>query len=233
MHALLTALVLAVSPDVPVTPNPGPSQAAVPRRSFWVQPIGTAVMGLALREDSALYLPLGANLPLGEDSSTSLGIELTVMTGAMRAAYEHQVSSNGVVPRYWRVLAAAGPVFSLSGRPLSGPFVQPKLFTNVSYEPEYDSDEARHTGGTSVELHLGLDLGWQFTVGPVYIAPVLGASVGYGFNLPGGGTSTLSGRPSFEPSRVLAPRFVGFETKRGSSPVVGANLNLLRVGAVF
>lgn len=233
MHALLTALVLAASADVPVTPYPAPSEATAPRRSFWVQPLGTAFMGLVLREDSALYLPLGANLPLGEGSSTSLGVELTVMTGAMRAAYEHQVSSNGVVPRYWRVLAAAGPVFSLSGRPLSGPFVQPKLFTNLSYEPEYESDESRHTGGVSVELHLGLDLGWQFTLGSLYIAPVLGASVGYGFNLPGGGTSTLSGSPSFEPSRVLAPRLVGFETKRGAAPVVGVNLNLLRVGAVF
>ena len=36
-------------------------------------------------------------------------------------------NSSRPVPNYWRVLAAVGPVFSLTGRPLSGPFVQPKL----------------------------------------------------------------------------------------------------------
>lgn len=219
MLALLTTLVLAASPEVPSHESPA-------RRAFWVQPIGTAVLGLALQESPALYLPLGANLPVWEGSSTSLGVELTVTTGSMRSTYEGD--SGRPVPNYWRVLAAAGPVFSLTGRPLSGPFVQPKLLANFSYEPEYGYDLDDHLGGASVEVQLGLDLGWQFTSGNWYIAPVLGASAGYGFNMPrGGGTS------GFEPSRVLHPQFVGYGTRRGASPVIGLNLNLLRLGAVF
>lgn len=226
MISLLTALVLAASPEVPNTENPAPAEPSAPRRAFWVQPIGTALLGLPIQDSPALYLPLGANLPVWEDSSTSLGVELTVVTGSMRSTYEG--NSSRPVPNYWRVLAAVGPVFSLTGRPLSGPFVQPKLLTNFSYEPEYGYDMTDHSGGPSVEVQLGLDLGWQFTSGNWYIAPVLGASVGYGFNMPLGGGTT-----GFEPSRVLPPQFVGYETRRGASPVIGINLNLLRLGAVF
>ncbi|OJT26174.1 hypothetical protein BO221_10170 [Archangium sp. Cb G35] len=233
MHALLTTLLVVVSSQAPVTTVPG--EASVPRRSVWIQPIGTAFVGLAMGENSAFYLPLGANLPLGEDSNTSLGVELTVTTGSMRATSEYGGGGSRAVPNYWRVLAAAGPVLPLarSSRPLSGPFLQPKLITNVSYEPAYGYDDDDHAGGASLELQLGLDVGWQFTVGNVYLAPVLGVSMGYGFNMPGGGRSTLSGGPAFAPSRVFHPEFVGYEPRRGPAPVLGINLNLLRLGSAF
>jgi hypothetical protein len=233
MHALLTTLLLAAAPQVPGTATPAPTEAPAARRSVWIQPIGTAFVGLAMRENSAFYLPLGANLPLGDNPSRSLGVELTVTTGSMASTYEYRGGGSRSAPNYWRVLAAAGPVYSLSGRPLSGPFVQPKLLTNFSYEPEYGYGDYDHAGGASLELHLGLDVGWQFTVGSVYIAPVLGLSVGYGFNMPGGGRRTLSGGPAFVPSRVLHPEFVGYEPMRGPAPVLGINLNLLRLGTTF
>jgi hypothetical protein len=138
----------------------------------------------------------------------------------------HELTSTRDIPNYWRVLAAAGPVFSLSGRALSGPFVQPKLLTHFSYEPDYIAGDFVSIAGSSVELRLGLDLGWQFTAGNLYIAPVLGVSAGYGFNMPRVGES-------LEPSRVLHPQLVGYSAKRGPAPVIGLNLNLLRVGAVF
>ncbi|KFA94183.1 hypothetical protein [Archangium violaceum] len=153
----------------------------------------------------------------------------------MRSTHEYRGGGSRAVPNYWRVLAAAGPVFPLarSGGPVSGPFVQPKLLTNFSYEPAYGYGDDDHAGGASLELHLGLDVGWQFAVGSVYIAPVLGVSVGYGFNMPGGGGRTLSGGPAFVPSRVFHPEFLGYESRRGSAPVLGINLNLLRLGTTF
>ncbi len=221
MHALLTALVLAASPVVPSPIESAPAE--VPRRVFWVEPLGTAVLGLGLLESSAFYLPLGANLPLGE-SSTSLGVELTLTMGSMRAS-THQGGTQSIPP-YARVLAAAGPVFSLSGRPLSGFFLQPKLITHYSYEPAYFFGDFEHAGGSSLELRLGLDVGWQFLVGNLYFAPVFGLSAGYGFNMPKAGED-------LEPSRVLPPGFVGYGRTRRSAPVLGLNLNLLRVGATF
>jgi hypothetical protein len=193
MNALLTALVLAASPEAPRTETPAP------HRAFWVQPIGTAVLGLALRDTPALYLPLGANLPVWENSSTSLGVELTVTTGSMRSTYEG--NSSRPVPNYWRVIAAAGPVFSLTGRPLSGPFVQPKLLTNFSYEPEYGYDLTDQPGGASVEVHLGLDLGWQFTSGMRRWGRRLLAHAGALSRLPGpsGRPRPVSGQPSHGP----------------------------------
>lgn len=220
MNALLIALLLTASAEASATP--GPVEASVPHRAFWVQPLGTAVLGLL--PNSAVYLPMGLNLPLGEGSSTSLGVELTLTTGSMRSS--HEFTSTRDIPNYWRVLAAAGPVFSLSGRALSGPFVQPKLITHFSYEPDYIAGDFVSIAGSSVELRLGLDLGWQFTAGNLYIAPVLGVSAGYGFNMPRVGER-------LEPSRVLHPQLVGYSAKRGSAPVVGLNLNLLRVGAVL
>lgn len=222
MNALLLALLLATSPEAPTSAPPAPIEASAPRRTFWVQPIGTAILGLI--PNSAFYLPLGAHLPLGEGSSTSLGVELTLTTGSMRSS--HEFTSTRPIPDYWRVLAAAGPVFSLSGRPLSGPFVQPKLITHFSYEPDYIAGDFVSVGGLSAELRLGVDLGWQFTVGNLYLAPVLGVSAGYGFNMPRVGEN-------LEPSRVLHPQLVGYSAKRGTAPVLGVNLNLLRIGAVF
>lgn len=221
MYALLTALVLAVSPEAPSPTESVPAKTA-PRRAFWVEPVGAAILGLGPLDLSAFYLPIGVNLPLSETTSTSLGVELTLTTGPMRDA-NHR---NWDGPRYWRVLAAAGPVFSLSGRPLSGLFVQPKFITHYSHEAGYGFGDSEHTAGSSLELRLGLDVGWQFTLGDLYLAPMLGLSAGYGFNMPLVGGAT-------ELSRVLPPYFMGYSPRRGNAPVLGLNLNLLRVGAVF
>src|SRR5687767_10008103 len=117
MNALLTALLLAASPDVPTPTTPVPVENRTPRASVWVQPVGTVLFGLF---GQALYLPLGVNVPLAE--KTSLALELTPVVGSWRDSYDTFGPDRGL---HWRVLAAAGPVFSFGPEPLSGPFIEP------------------------------------------------------------------------------------------------------------
>jgi hypothetical protein len=217
MNALLLALLLATSPDATEALE---AEAAGPPTALWVQPAGLA-MGHFLGD--MLYVPLGANLPLSD--ATSLGIEVTLVTGDMRDRYDEREDTRGT--RFYRLVAAAGPLFSPSGRGLSGFFVQPKLITMASYEPDYAYDMTRHQGGTSAELQLGLDVGWQFSAGNWYFAPVLGASAGYCFNC------TEEREGAYQISHVTPPSFYGYSMTRGTRPVLGFNLNLLRVGAAF
>lgn len=215
MFALLSALVLAAAPAEPVAPLKPAHRAAV-----WTQPVGTVVSGLA---GGPVYIPVGANVPLS--GSTSLGLELSLVFGTMRDKEDDVLGASPL--NFWRVLAAVGPVFSLRGEPLSGPFLQPKLIALYSREPDYAFEQVLHTGGSSLELQLGLDVGWQFAFGDWYVAPVVGLSAGYCFNC------SVEGDGAVEPSHFLAPRVYGYSTRRDSRPVVGLNLNLLRAGTSF
>ncbi len=163
MIATLFALVLAAAPAEPVS-----TAQAAPRAAVWTQPVGTVVSGLA---GGPVYIPVGANVPLS--GSTSLGLELSLVFGSMRDPEDDVFGAPPV--NFWRVLAAVGPVFSLRGEPLSGPFLQPKVLALYSREPEYAFEQVFHQGGSSLEVQLGLDAGWQFSFGDWYLAPVVGA----------------------------------------------------------
>lgn len=218
MSALLLSLVLATSPAAPTTPS-APEEAR--RYAVWLQPVGTAAFGLATNV-RFLYLPIGANLPLTE--KVGLGLELTYVSGPMSPDGTFFNDSTGT---FWRVLASAGPVLSPGGKHLAGFFLQPKLLANVAHETDYASSSTPHQGGTSVALQVGLDIGWHYTVGPLYLAPVLGASFGYGFN-----HSVSPGAP-LQPLRLLSPNFGAYSPQRGSGPSFSINVNLLRMGLTF
>ncbi len=218
MIATLLALVLAAGASEPA--EPVSTAQAAPRAAVWTQPVGTVVSGLA---GGPVYIPVGANVPLS--GSTSLGLELSLVFGSMRAPEDDVFGAPPV--NFWRVLAAVGPVFSLRGEPLSGPFLQPKVLALYSREPEYAFEQVFHQGGTSLEVQLGLDAGWQFSFGDWYLAPVVGLSAGYCFNC------AVEGDSGLEPSHFLAPRVYGYSSQRDSRPVLGLNLNLLRAGTRF
>lgn len=218
MHALLAALFLATAPAA--SPEPAPASPPAPRWTLWTQPVGTVVSGLV---GGPVYIPVGATVPLTE--TTGLAMELTFVYGSMRAAED--TSDALATGRFWRVLAAAGPVFSLRGEALSGPFLQPKVLAIASGEPDYAFNETRHLGGRSLELQLGLDVGWQFTTGGWYFAPVLGVSAGRCFNC------AVDSDSAWEPSHVLEPRRYGYSARRDARTVLGLNLNLLRAGTSF
>lgn len=221
MISLLSALVLAAAPAEPPRPaEPASPSSPAHRYAVWTQPVGTVVSGLA---GGPVYIPVGANVPLS--GSTSLGMELTLVYGSMRDPEDEKLGAPPV--SFWRVLAAVGPVFSLRGEPLSGPFLQPKLIGIYSLEPAYAFGAESHSAGSSMEVQLGMDVGWQFSFGDWYVAPVVGVSAGYCFNC------AVDGGSGFEPSHVLAPRVYGYSQTRESLPVLGLNLNLLRAGTSF
>jgi len=212
MNALLMALLLTASPEVPPTSTP-----AEPRYALWMQPVGTALFGLY---GQAFYLPLGMNVPLS--GKTSLALELTPVLGTWRSEYDDAPNDTG---RHWRVAAAAGPLFSFGDGPLSGPFIEPKLMTVLAHDSDYGYDGSSIKGGTSFELQAGLDVGWQFSAGGWYFTPMLGASAGYCFN--------CSGSARDWESSLVTPMARSYSMERHGRAVFNVNLNLLRLGTVF
>jgi hypothetical protein len=185
--------------------------------------------------ESTLYLSAGTDLPLTD--TVGVGLELTAVQGPMRSSGFWSSRRNKLytkpVGSFWRLQAGAGPMFSLRGNHLSGPFIQPKLMALLAYEPDHGYVDTitqlpvEHRGGKSLQVQLGVDVGWHFATRGFYFAPVLGASVGRCFNCAAqeGDDWTLS--------RLLHPEAYGYSTQRRALNVVGINLNFLRMGASF
>ncbi len=229
MNPLLLVLVLTAAPLA--SAEPPPASVDAPRVAIWLQPLGTVFEMM----ESTIYLSAGTNLPLSE--TVGLGLELTVVQGPMRSSGFWSSRRNKTyttpVGDFWRLQAVAGPTFSLHGKHLSGPFIQPKLMAQLAYEPDHGYVDTitqaavAHRGGKSLEMQLGLDVGWHFASRGFYFAPVLGASVGRCFNC------AAEGGESWTFSRLLHPEAYGYSPQRKAMPVVGINFNLLRMGASF
>jgi hypothetical protein len=170
-----------------------------PKVAVWFQPVPLAVTKLYVGPpggNGPLYLPLGATVAL--TPHVALGGELSV--------YD------------WRaLLVSAGPVLSTHG-PLSGLFVHPKLVLAQNWRSG-GAGAAGTLPGPSAEVQLGLDVGVQFNLGPVYLAPVVGVGVGYCRNC-----------SIKAPSQLLPPLGPPVSPQPHDRFVFGLNLNLLRAG---
>jgi hypothetical protein len=149
------------------------------------------------------------NIPLSP--RTSLVLELTAISGNW---YGCQSTSSGI----W---AAAGVAFS-TGKDAShnGFFVEPKLGvrhleTSGAHSDFWFCPAGRITqvNQSDTSLNLGLDVGYQFVWGPVFFAPMVGASTGVCLN--------------------CAELGAIWKTNRGDRLALDLNLNLLRVGFAF
>lgn len=103
-----------------------------------------------------------------------------------------------------------GPLFHSGTKALNGLFLSPKLVVGV------------FKAGENVfgSICVGADVGYQATVGPVYLALVIGVSIGLGINDNDG----------------FAGPFADFFTPlpgRGAMLAFGLNLQLFRLGWVF
>ena len=104
-----------------------------------------------------------------------------------------------------------GPVFHTDRRALHGFFVSPKVTVGVF---------AIGGAGTITDTLVGADVGYQFTVGRVYLAFMIGASVGVGVGDNDIWAGPLTAVPfSFDPAE---PRLA-----------FGLNLQLVRAGFTF
>lgn len=152
------------------------------------------------------FVPLGAAFTAGD------------IAWAADAALVYSSPRNSV-HGFFGLWFAFGPVVHSGQRALNGFFLNPKLTVGafqVSSPARMDGD-----GQWMINATVGADAGYQWTLGRFYLAFVLGASVGVGWKE----DDNLAG-PWLNVSQPF-PRFDVY------SPVLGLNVQLLRVGYTF
>lgn len=195
------------------TPPASDTVKSGPSLSVWVQPLGALAFGLAgplLAPDNSYFmLPLGMNVPLSP--TQELVFEATPFVS--RQDCEGPCRTHALA-------LAVGSAWSLSPHSSRGSFfLQPKLIGLVARDVgSSDTGLWRETGG---QLSLGLDVGYRVKGEHLFLAFILGGSVGRGWNVP---TS----------SRSLFASFLDWpRASRKNKVVFDLNLNLLRIGASF
>jgi len=184
------------------------SSATSRHAAVWVEPLGTALLTI----DGMFYLPLGASVPLSDRAD--LVVELSGLGHKGTQCQEESCTD------YWGGYVAVGATFHTGSQRLSGFFFQPKLIFALFDESASPGPAApMEHFPTHREYNVGLDIGYQWVLGPVYIAPVVGLWVGYGQNVQ---------------SVLFLDHLWHYPTaQRPSGFIGGMNVNLLRIGAVF
>jgi hypothetical protein len=191
------------------------------RGAAWIQPVGIA---LITRSSDEVYLSGGFNIPFGQQRS--LAVELAYLR--IHGGTGPKPWFSGVVSdeSFWEWdygILTVGPSLELDGggRPLEGPFIQPKaIIALLRSRLGYGGLEfpARDITTFGIGLEAGIDVGYHLRFDPIYLAPVLGLSVGAGRGVP-------LGLLGMYPMELGGP--VGRALK------FDLNVNLLRIGAVF
>ncbi len=193
------------------------SAGAAPSVAVWVKPLGplTLTPVLAAQDDTFVMVPLGMNIPLG--ATTELVLELTPIWTRLdcEARCTTRALSLAVGPSWTAVPTSPG----------SGFFLQPKLGAVVARDSREAGTATPLDEGswseTGTQLSLGLDLGYQLRRGHLFLAFVVGASAGRGWNVPASSQSVLF-------SMVDTP-----ERGREDKWVWDLSFHLLRIGASF
>ncbi len=187
------------------------------RASVWLQPVGLA-WGISRAAETQtrgrpmVYIPIGAQAAVG--SHLDLIAEFTLNFGHDSC----DVGNCRTFQGFW--VTFGGLYHPFAGQWTRGFFVQPKLmFSSFDEQAFSHSPTANPTdfGGTSRQLHLGADIGYQLVLGYIYAAVAVGVSGGYCSNC---GTDRF------------APMW-GHPTGRADRFNVAYNVNLLRLGTVF
>ena len=211
---LLSLSVLAAPPALAQAPgaDDAPRSGAV----LWVEPVGV-VAGFASSDGNAtnVYLPLGVSVPRGPRSAWTFELGLAQYQEGCSRVPGVKCDADGRMAR-----ALVGLSFSSAGQQ-RGFFVQPRLGFTVLRQAEGVYDVGAETrpepAGTTLALDAGADVGYQWRVGPLYLATMVGLSGGPAFNAPASS------------SALLVDAFWN-EPRRETRGVLAVNLNLLRVG---
>ncbi|MEI8259312.1 MAG: hypothetical protein WCJ30_26895, partial [Deltaproteobacteria bacterium] len=144
------------------------------------------------------------NVGLGVTARIADRIQIVVEGTYEWGAMQNRVSF--AQANYSRVDGAIGVAFMLwSGGGLSGLFLQPKLYGNVFVPGAVGGFVPAFAGG------FGLDIGYAFQAGPLYIAPVFGVRLGA--------------------TAVASPGALASQQPTGFTPDL--NFTILRMGAAF
>jgi len=206
---------------------PPETQGARGERLLWLEPLSTA-LGLAYTaaetgvegelDERILMISGGYAHPL--DARRSLATELFVgqeVTGCGNAVEECSGTTF--------VRASVGMAYSFGGSPGRGFLLQPRLILGYYLDHagrEGPSFPPRETAAShAFSLQAGLDVGYQWRVGPVYLALVGGLAAG----VSSGGMNVLP----FAMTDPALTRGGGLALR----PMLGLNLHLLRLGFAF
>ncbi|HVE82583.1 MAG TPA: hypothetical protein VND93_07035 [Myxococcales bacterium] len=185
------------------------------RGAGWINSGGVAVT--AIGGGATVDVPLGATIPL--PAGPTLDFELTYFQWSCTGTATCTVRSES------GVFATGGVHVDLGGPgPLAGFFLSPKLQLSTLGRTFPAADTA--FDGQSFGVEVGLDLGYQWRVGPLYLALVAGASFGFATHYPSGLYGLLvEWNGSSSSSAQLAPQPISW--------VYGINGNILRLGFTF
>jgi hypothetical protein len=182
---------------------------------IWTQPAPMLLLGPSLQESIQSLrlrsLPVGVNIVT---HGKALVLEAIIAPGSR--------SAECGTTRYWGGWMAAGVLIPLGKSATDGFFIQPKVIATY-FNQTNDGSECLDLGQaqwSTFEWDVGVDLGYQLTLGPLYVAPVIGVFAGQCFNCAEGALPT-------------APAFLGDVESQLRRFNVGFNLNLLRVGVVW
>ncbi|HZH77420.1 MAG TPA: hypothetical protein VEY88_15450 [Archangium sp.] len=184
-------------------------------RLLWIEPLGT-VVGLAYTaaqtgvegelDERILMISGGYAHPL--DARRSLATELFVAQEVVGCRDAMQECSGTTIVR-----ASVGMAYSFGGSPGRGFLLQPRLILGYLLDHagrEGPSFPPRQTAAAhGLTLQAGLDVGYQWRVGPVYLSLVGGVAAG------------------------VASPLTASSALRQLKPALGLNLHLLRLGFAF
>jgi len=184
------------------------------RGAFWLNSGGLLVT--AIGGGNTIIVPFGVSVPLPE--FPTLSFELTYFRWSCLG------SANCTVSFEQGVFATGGFHFDTEGKgPLAGFFISPKVQLS-GFQRTFLSQSS--FDGLTFGAELGLDLGYQWHLGPFYLALMLGASGGVAIHSPSGLYGLLvQWNGSSDSITALLPRPVTW--------VFGINANVLRAGFTF
>ena len=180
-------------------------------RAVWNEPLPLMLTPLGYSG-----LAVGANLPLNPDNDLVVEV-MPFWTRDNCDSYCGAVGGFAAVGVSYRL-------FRFGGGARDGFFVQPKLVAHAErVERVFNARTRELTHEAELSVAIGVDVGYRMTFGNFFVAPILGASVGYA-------SSINDYYPRFFPLAILGPN-----QSPWSEPVLGFDLNvhLLRVGFAF
>lgn len=223
----LTLAVVSLAGAAHAEDTPVEAAAGQGGRFLWLEPLSTA-LGLAYTaspsardEDDRFHaLSVGYAHPL--DARRSLATEL-FMFQEMGGCRNATGKCSGVTA----VRTSVGLAYSFGGSPGRGFLLQPRLILGYyrrhpgREDPDVFGTPRETPGAHGFSLQAGLDVGYQWRLGPVYLAIVGGLAAG-----------VSTGIDDLAPFLLIE----GNRTETGESRpglALGLNLHLLRVGFAF
>jgi hypothetical protein len=212
-HFLLGSLALSLLTGSPVENEPRKATAV------FTTPLAPAEHAYVLAVTNAapmVFIPIGVSFSAG---SLAWSVDAAFVFQGERDRRAIGIPTPGLTGFWFGV----GPMFhlGLGPTPLGGLFVSPRVIVGGFWLT---------TGETMFDYLLGMDVGYQLTLGRLYLAFVAGLSGGVGLEEDDGFAGPFL---VINPGGSFNANPLATNSGRGVRPVLGLNLQLLRIGFTF